>query len=161
MQNLIGQTLGKYKIIEPIGQDGMATVFKAYQAGLNRDIALKVLPPYVAQKEGFAERFIREAQAIGNLHHPSILPVYDTGQERGYGYIAMRYIPGATTLAKRMKEPLTTEQIIDFISQIASALDSAHQAGVRAYYGITESSLSKSRSRCYRSWPWRQITVQR
>jgi serine/threonine protein kinase len=93
MQNLIGQTLGKYKIIEQIGQGGMATVFKVYQPGLNRDVALKVLPPYVAQKEGFAERFIREAQAIGNLHHPNILPVYDSGQERGYGYIAMRYVP--------------------------------------------------------------------
>jgi hypothetical protein len=130
MQNLIGQTLGKYKVMEQIGQGGMATVFKAYQAGLNRDIALKVLLPYIAQKEGFAERFIREAQAIGNLHHPNILPVHDSGQDKGYGYIAMRYVPGATTLARRMKERLTTEQIIDFISQIASALDSAHQAGV-------------------------------
>ena len=93
MQNLIGQMLGQYQIVEQIGEGGMATVFKAYQPGLNRHVAVKVLPPFIAEKEGFAERFTREAQAIGNLHHPNILLVYDTGQNKGFGYIAMRYIP--------------------------------------------------------------------
>ena len=107
MQSLIGQTLGQYKIIEQIGEGGMATVFKAFQPGLNREVALKVLPPFIAEKAGFAERFIREAQAIGNLHHPNILPVYDTGQDKGYSYIAMRYVPQAKTLAQAMKKQLT------------------------------------------------------
>lgn len=130
MQSLIRQTLGQYKIIDQIGEGGMATVFKAYQPGLNREVALKVLPPYVAQKEGFTERFTREAQAIGNLHHPNILPVYDSGQDKGFGYIAMRYIPKANTLAHLMRKSLKTEQIIQLTEQIAGALDHAHQSGI-------------------------------
>ncbi len=130
MQGLIGQTLAQYQILEQIGEGGMATVFKAYQPGLNRHVAIKVLPPYIAEKEGFVERFTREAQAIGNLHHPNILPVYDTGQDKGYGYLVMRYIPNARTLADLMKQPLSNEQIISLTTQIAEALDHAHQAGI-------------------------------
>jgi len=130
MNSMVGQTLGQYTITKLIGQGGMATVFLARQPSLNRDVALKVLPPYVADKEGFSERFVREAQAIGGLHHPNILPVYDTGQERGYSYIAMRYIANARTLADVMKEPLEAEHIVLLTGQIAGALDHAHQAGV-------------------------------
>ena len=131
MQSLIGQTLGQHKIIEKIGEGGMATVFKAHQSGLNREVALKVLPPHIAEKEGFAERFIREAEAIGNLHHPNILPVYDSGQKHGFSYIAMRYIPQARTLADMMHDhPLSEAQILKFAQQIAAALDHAHAAGI-------------------------------
>jgi serine/threonine-protein kinase len=108
----------------------MASVFKAYQPGLNRDVALKVLPPSFATRGDFTERFTREAQAIGNLHHPNILPVYDSGQDKGYSYLVMRYIPNASTLADEMKRPLKTGRVIELISQIAAALDHAHQAGI-------------------------------
>ncbi len=127
---LIGQTLGQYRVVEQIGEGGMATVFKAYQPGLNRDIALKVLPPHFAKQTDFTERFVREAQAIGNLHHPNILPVYDTGQDKGYSYIAMRYIPNARTLAHEMKSPMKTERIIEVMGQIGGALDHAHKARI-------------------------------
>lgn len=130
MQALVGQTLGQYTIIEQIGEGGMASVFKAYQPGLNREVALKVLPPHFAKKGDFTERFTREAQAIGNLHHPNILPVYDSGQDKGYSYLAMRYIAGAKTLADVMKQPLNTARIIELVSQIAAALDHAHKAGI-------------------------------
>ncbi len=130
LQGLIGQTLNQYRITEQIGEGGMATVFKAYQPGLNRDVALKVLPPHFAKQADFTERFSREAQAIGNLHHPNILPVYDSGQDKGYSYIAMRYIPNATTLAHEMKSPLKTERIIEVMTQIGGALDHAHKAGI-------------------------------
>jgi serine/threonine protein kinase len=130
LEGLIGQTLGQYRIIEQIGEGGMAAVFKAYQPGLNREVALKVLPPYFAKKEDFVERFTREAQAIGNLHHPNILPVYDTGQDKGYSYLAMRFIPQARTLSDEMKSPLKTERIVELITQIAGALDQAHKAGI-------------------------------
>lgn len=130
LQGLIGQTLGQYRIIEQIGAGGMAAVFKAYQPGLNREVALKVLPPYFAKKEDFVERFTREAQAIGNLHHPNILPVYDTGQDKGFSYIAMRYIPNARTLSDEMRSPLKSERIIELIAQIGGALDQAHKAGI-------------------------------
>ncbi len=127
---LVGQTLGQYRIVEKVGEGGMATVFKAFQPGLNRDVALKVLPPHFASKPGFTERFMREAQAIGNLHHPNILPVYDSGQDKGYSYIVMRYVPNATTLVEEMKNTLSTERIIELIDQIGAALDHAHKAGI-------------------------------
>ncbi|MEW5960989.1 MAG: serine/threonine-protein kinase [Chloroflexota bacterium] len=130
MQALVGQTLGQYRIIDQIGEGGMASVFKAFQPGLNRDVALKVLPPSFAKKGDFTERFTREAQAIGNLHHPNILPVYDSGQDKGYSYLVMRYIPNASTLADEMKRPLKTGRVIELIGQIAAALDHAHQAGI-------------------------------
>ncbi len=108
----------------------MASVFKAYQPGLNREVALKVLPPHFAKKKNFTARFKREAEAIGNLHHPNILPVYDSDQAEGYSYIAMRYIANANTLSQVMKQPLKVDYIIKLITQIAGALDHAHQAGI-------------------------------
>ncbi len=80
MHDLIGQTLGQYRIIEQLGKGGMATVFKAFQPSLERYVAVKVLPPYFAHEEGFSERFVREARSIARLDHPHILPIYDFGQ---------------------------------------------------------------------------------
>lgn len=130
LNKLIGQSLGQYKIGKLIGQGGMASVFLARQPSLNRDVALKVLLPEVANRPGFSERFTREAQAIANLHHPNILPVYDFGAEAGYIYLAMRYIPNATTLATRMTHQLSTAEAARLTEQIAAALDHAHQSGI-------------------------------
>lgn len=130
LNNLTGDTLGQYKIIKPIGQGGMASVFLAHQPGLNRDVALKVLLPEIASRPGFSERFTREIQAIGNLHHPNILPVYDSGIDGKYSYLAMRYIPNATTLATRMKSQVSTKEAARLTQQVAAALDHAHQAGI-------------------------------
>jgi Tol biopolymer transport system component/tRNA A-37 threonylcarbamoyl transferase component Bud32 len=130
MNSLIGRTLGQYRIIEKIGQGGMATVYKAYQPGLDRYVALKVLPPTHAEQSGFSERFRREAKAIANLHHPNILPVHDFGQEEGHSFIVMRYIEGTRTLKELMETPLSLVQAAGLIEQIAAALDHAHQQGV-------------------------------
>src|SRR6185503_4843936 len=99
MQELIGQTLGQYKIIEQIGQGGMATVFKARQPGLERWVAVKVLPPTYAADLHFREHFLQEARAIAQLEHPHILPVYDFGQQGPYIYLVMRYVEGSRSLA--------------------------------------------------------------
>jgi predicted Ser/Thr protein kinase len=128
--SLIGQTLGNYEIIRMIGEGGMATVFLARQPGLNRDVALKILAPTAAGKMNFGERFAREAQSIGSLHHPNILPVYDFGQDKGYNYIAMRYVPGAQTLADRMRDTLEPPEFLRLAEQVAAALDHAHKAGI-------------------------------
>jgi Tol biopolymer transport system component/serine/threonine protein kinase len=130
MTDLIGQTLGQYQIIEQIGEGGMATVYKAYQASLDRYVAIKVLPPLYAEEPGFSERFEREAKAIANLNHPNILPVHDSGQEGEYSYIVMRYIEEARTLREMMKGPLSLSQAVNLIGQIAAALDYAHRQGV-------------------------------
>lgn len=131
MEELIGQKLGQYLIEAKIGSGGMASVFKAYQASLERYVAIKVLPPSFAGKNPvFAQRFQREATSLARLHHPNILPVYDFGIERDYSYIVMHYVEGAQTLGQVMPYSLSHERIIALISQVASALTYAHQHGV-------------------------------
>lgn len=129
MKTLIGQTLGQYQIVEQIGKGGMATVFKAYQPGLDRYVAIKVLPAYYAHEEGFPERFVREAKAIARLDHPNILPVYDFGQTDGLSYIVMKYV-AAGTLQARLGETMLPEEALEVLRQIAAALDHAHAQGI-------------------------------
>ncbi|UCC89399.1 MAG: protein kinase [Anaerolineales bacterium] len=129
METLIGQTLGQYRIVEQIGKGGMATVFKAYQPGLDRYVAVKILPAYYVHEEGFSERFVREAKAIARLDHPNILPVYDFGQADGLSYIVMKYI-AAGTLKDRLGQPLALEEALNILKQIAAALDHAHDQGI-------------------------------
>ena len=130
MQDLTGQTLGGYQIIEQIGRGGMATVFRAYQPSLDRDVAIKVLPPYYAeQDESFLARFKREARAIAKLRHPNILMVMDFGQENDLSYIVMEYI-NAGTLKDYLQEPILLKDVYDLTNQIASALQYAHDQGV-------------------------------
>jgi hypothetical protein len=130
LNELIGQTLGQYRIVEQIGRGGMATVFKAYQPGLDRYVAVKVLAPIHAEQAGFNARFSREARAIANLHHPNILPVYDSGQERDYSFIAMRYVEGSRTLRDVMAGGLDLARAADLTGQVAAALDHAHARGI-------------------------------
>ncbi len=129
MVDVIGQTLGQYRIIEQIGQGGMATVYKAYQPSLDRYVAVKVLPPYFAHEPGFAMRFTREAKAIAKLNHPNILPIYDFGQEGELSYIVMKYVE-AGTLKDIVGGPLPLDETADIIRQIAVALEHAHQNGI-------------------------------
>ena len=80
MNNLIGQHLGPYLILEQIGAGGMATVYKAYQPAVERDVAIKVIAAHFAQEEEFLKRFRREAKAVAQLEHAHILPVHDYGE---------------------------------------------------------------------------------
>ena len=129
MADLVGQTIGQYRILEQIGKGGMATVYKAYQPSLDRYVAIKVLPPYFAHEEGFAERFIREAKAIAKLTHPHILPIHDFGQEGDLSYIVAQYVE-AGTLKEMLGQPMDLRRAAEIISQIADALDYAHERGV-------------------------------
>ncbi|GAB4433902.1 MAG: hypothetical protein Kow0031_15540 [Anaerolineae bacterium] len=129
MEPLIGKTLGQYQLVEQIGQGGMATVYKAYQPGLDRYVAVKILPAYFAHEQDFAARFTREAQAIARLDHPHILPVYDFGKHKDISYIVMKYVP-AGTLKDRLGSAMAPLETVKIIDQVAAALDSAHQQGV-------------------------------
>jgi serine/threonine protein kinase len=126
---LVGQTLGQYRLVERIGRGGMATVYKAYQPSLDRYVAVKVLPTYLAHDPDFAARFRREARAIAKLNHPHILPVHDYGQEGEVSYIVMRYVEGGT-LKEILGRPLALDRTVDILSQIGDALDYAHQQGI-------------------------------
>ncbi|MEK7786102.1 MAG: protein kinase, partial [Chloroflexota bacterium] len=130
MSDLIGKTLGPYRILEQIGVGGMATVYRAYQPSVDRDVAIKVLPHYLSEDRQFAERFQREAHAIARLEHAHILPVHDYGECDGVTYIAMRYVHAGTLKDRMAKGPLPLDEINRLISQIGSALDYAHAQGV-------------------------------
>lgn len=130
MTALLGRTLGQYRIIEQIGQGGMAAVYKAYQPGLDRYVALKILPPLLAEQPDFVARFEREAKAIARLNHPNILPVFDFGQVEGYSFLVMRHIEDAYTLTRALTTPLTLRQKTNLLGQVALALDYAHRQGI-------------------------------
>jgi len=124
-----GFTLGQYRIVACIGRGGMATVYRARQASLDRDVAIKVLPDFFAEDEGYRERFQQEAKSIARLKHPNILNVFDFGQERGITYLVLELVEGGT-LSERLGRPMDLQEAVRIIRPIASALDHAHAQGV-------------------------------
>ncbi|MBI4758109.1 MAG: protein kinase [Chloroflexi bacterium] len=129
MDDLIGKSLGQYRIVEQLGRGGMAVVYKAYQASLDRYVAIKVLPFFQAQDPTAMERFYREARAIARLEHPNILTVFDFGQVDGTLYIVMQYVEGGT-LKERLGAPLDLDAVAKIIRQVGEALEYAHGLGV-------------------------------
>jgi serine/threonine protein kinase len=126
-----GQMLGSYRIIDQIGQGGMATIYKAYQPSMDRTVAVKVLPSQLASSREFTQRFQQEAHIIARLEHPHILPVFDYGESNGVTYLVMRYLD-AGTLKDKMEadRPLPLDEIDRIFTQLADALSYAHSHGV-------------------------------
>ena len=83
------EKLGKYRLIEQIGQGGMATVFKGVDTETGWEVAVKVMSPLMAQESQFSKRFKREAEVVMRLKHPNIVPVVDFGRDAGYAYLVM------------------------------------------------------------------------
>lgn len=125
-----GDQVGPYKIIEKLGQGGMATVYKAYHAGLDRYVALKVLHSDLTEDPTFTVRFQREARLVAKLDHPNIVAVHDFAEHDGYPYLVMKYIEGETLKARLGHGPLTTEEISNVVNSVGSALAYAHQEGI-------------------------------
>lgn len=134
---LVGKTLGKYRIVEHIGRGGMAEVYKAYQPGLDRYVAIKVLHSFLAVEADFLTRFQREAKVAAMLRHPNIVQVYDFdySKEDDAYYMVMEFIEGPT-LKQRLQELsekgelLPLEEAVSIVAAIANALDYAHQHGM-------------------------------
>ena len=125
-----GSTLGPFRIIELIGQGGMASVYKAYEAELDRHVALKILPPEFLHDDTFAKRFKREAKVVARLEHPNIVPIHRFGIHDGIPWMSMRMLP-VGTLADLLKQgPLVRVRVVAILKQIAEALDYAHANGV-------------------------------
>ncbi len=126
-----GQMLGSYRIISQIGKGGMATVYKAYQASMDRNVAIKVLPSQLAESQEFTARFQQEARIIAKLEHPHILPIFDYGESDGVAYFVMRYLE-AGTLKDRMiaGRPLPLNEIDRIFTQLTEALSYAHSHGI-------------------------------
>ena len=94
MPSLIGQSLGRYHILEQLGEGGMATVYKAFDTKLEREVALKLLRPEAIGDPAAKERFIREARAASALNHPNITTIYEIDEWHGQDFICMEYIQG-------------------------------------------------------------------
>lgn len=127
---MIGQTLGAYQIVEQIGAGGMATVYKAYDPGTDRHVAIKVLPDHYSNNPVFRERFQREAKAIAKLEHVHILPIFGYGEENNRAYFVMRYLPTGTLGDYLANGALPLEEASRLLSQMAGALDTAHEQGI-------------------------------
>jgi serine/threonine-protein kinase len=136
MPNLVGLTLGRYQLVDRLGHGGMADVYKAYQPGLDRFVAIKVLHPHLAEQPDFVTRFKREAQSVSSLYHPNIIQVFDFDIQGDNYYMAMAFIEGGRTLKEVLFELaqagdlLPIEQVLDITAQIADALSYAHQRGM-------------------------------
>src|SRR5512142_2717803 len=94
-----GENVGPYRIIEQLGQGGMATVYKAYHAALDRYVAIKALHPLFKQDPNFLARFEREARIIARLDHPNIIPIHDFAEHEDTPYLVIRYVEGKTLKA--------------------------------------------------------------
>jgi len=127
---LIGISLGPYRILELIGRGGMATVYKAYQPGTERLVALKVLLNHLVQDSLAIQRFQQEARIIAGLEHRNIVPVYDSGQQDGTLYLVMRYMRAGTVQDIIARGPLPLRDALSIISDVAAALDYAHALGI-------------------------------
>jgi serine/threonine protein kinase len=125
-----GEQVGPYRIIEKLGRGGMATVFKAYHANLDRYVAIKVLHPAFMEDPNFLARFQREARVVANLEHPHIIPVYDFAEHDDKTYLVMKFVEGETLKARLQEQPLTPEEGIRIIETVGEALAFAHRQGV-------------------------------
>src|SRR5260221_644915 len=130
MANLIGQRLGHYEILALLGRGGMATVYRARQLNIEREVAIKVMKPDLAEAEDFIERFRREARTIASLSQPHILKLFDYGQHDELIYLVMELLMGGSLARLISKGPLPLESVSLILEQVASALDYAHKRGI-------------------------------
>ena len=132
MTSIVGQDIGRYHVIEQLGQGGMATVYRAYDTRLEREVALKFIrreeigPAYLDQ---LFKRFEREAKSLAQLSHPNIVKVYDYGEFEGVPYLVMEYLPGGT-LKQRMGHPMAAADAARLLAPIARALAYAHHDNI-------------------------------
>jgi len=130
MPFVIGETVGPYRLTEQLGQGGMATVFKAYHAALDRYVAIKVLHLAFMEDPSFLARFQREARVVARLDHPHIVPIYDFAEHEGRPYLVMKFIEGDTLKARLEQGRLPQSEILRIIETMGAALDYAHQQNV-------------------------------
>jgi predicted Ser/Thr protein kinase len=139
----LAAALPQYEFLELLGQGGMGAVYKARQRGLDRLVAIKILPAEIGHDAAFAERFAREARALAKLSHPNIVAVYDFGRTQESGvrgqesalhdllfYIVMEYVDGANLRQTIRAGGMTPEQALAVVPQICDALQFAHDEGV-------------------------------
>ena len=121
-----GQSLGPYTIVAPLGAGGMGEVYRARDARLNRDVAIKVVPPAVAGNAEALARFERESRAVAALSHPNILTIFDVGHSNGHPYSVMELLEGETLRARIARGPMPVRKAVEIAAHIARGLAAAH-----------------------------------
>ncbi len=127
---MIGRKMGSYEIVAKLGEGGMGEVWRARDARLNRDVAVKILPADVAGDPSRRLRFEQEARALGALNHPNIVAVFDVGQSDGQSYLVSELVEGEPLRAVINRGPLPLRKLLDVATQTAEALAAAHAVGI-------------------------------
>ncbi len=129
-ENLIGQTISQYKILEQLGQGGMGIVYKAQDTRLNRAVAVKFLSPQLLANQEAKQRFLHEAQASAGLDDPNICTVHEIHEAEGHTFIVMSYVEGQSLSDKIESGPLEMREALDIAHQIGQGLSRAHKQGI-------------------------------
>lgn len=130
MSELIGRKLGQYEITALLGEGGMATVYRAHQESMGRDVAIKIIESKLACNPEFSKRFDREARTIAALSHSHILKVFDYGRQDDLIYLVMELLPGGSLTDLIKRKPLDLPDAVRLLDQVGDALDYAHGLGI-------------------------------
>lgn len=124
-----GQVLDRYKLVRKAGSGGMAEVWEAFDEGLDRTVAIKVMSGDTSHDSEYVRRFFREAKIVARMDHPNILPVYDVGEVDGRPYLVMPFVANGT-LKDRMQQMVPPEDALRWLGEAAAGLDHAHKSGI-------------------------------
>ncbi len=127
---MIGKTIAHYRITDKLGEGGMGVVYRARDTHLDRNVAIKVLPPEAVSDPDRKRRFVQEAKSASALNHPGIIHIYDIDKADGIDYIAMEFVPGKTLDQLIKRKPMKIGEALKYAVQIADALAAAHAAGI-------------------------------
>jgi serine/threonine protein kinase/Tol biopolymer transport system component len=125
-----GTRIGPYEITSPLGEGGMGVVYRAHDTKLGRDVAIKALPDAFASDADRLQRFQREAQVLASLNHPNIAQIYGLEESDKTRCIVMELVEGTTLQERLRREPIPLDQALPMASQIATALEAAHERGI-------------------------------
>jgi eukaryotic-like serine/threonine-protein kinase len=126
----VGQLIGHYRIVEPIGKGGMGVVFRAHDEQLDRDVALKILPPLEIVSDSSRRQFRREALSVARINHTNVAMAFEFGQDHGVDFLVTEYVPGTTLDILVANHALPQEKIIALGQQLAEGLEAAHREGI-------------------------------
>jgi serine/threonine protein kinase len=146
-----GAKLGNFEIVELIGRGGMGEVYRARDARLKRDVAIKVLPAGLARDPDRIARFEREARAAGALNHPNIVAVHEIGRDDGTYWIATELVAGESLASVIERGPMAVGKAIEIATQIADGLAAAHAAGI-VHRDLKPANIMVTRDGRSRSW---------
>src|SRR5512141_2718805 len=127
---MLGRTISHYKITSKLGVGGMGVVYEAEDTVLGRHVALKFLPPELAQDEPSLQRFQREARAASALNHPNICTVHAIDQHESEHFIVMELLEGETLAQRLRRGPMEVGEVLSITLQLVDALESAHAKGI-------------------------------